>query len=187
MKNEVPSMSQIEVSYEETIPKIIDEIKKHERAYIATSVNDNVTVRQMMLNSKDLKLWFLTDVNTRKVKQIQTNPKVAIAIGNYLQIEGKATVKSHPSDKENFDFIQAFKEKDPEIYERSLRPGRTLARETSIVIEVVPKRIALTVWTPEWDKESKGPSMYILNTDNEKAFQVFFRDFKGYTAEAYTE
>jgi hypothetical protein len=38
-------MSQIEVSYEETLPKIIAEIKKHERAYIATSVNDNVTVR----------------------------------------------------------------------------------------------------------------------------------------------
>ena len=53
-------MSQVEVSYKETLLKIIDEIQKHERVYIATSVNDNVTVRQMMLNSKGLTLWFLT-------------------------------------------------------------------------------------------------------------------------------
>jgi hypothetical protein len=142
----------------------------------------------MMLNSKDLVIWFLTDVNTRKVKQIQINPKVALAIGNYLQIEGIANVKAHPSDDENYEFNQAFKEKDPDIYERSLRPGRILARDTSRVIEVSPKRIALNVWTPEWDKENKGPSMYILNTESKKASQVFFKDFtEGYTAKVYHE
>jgi uncharacterized pyridoxamine 5'-phosphate oxidase family protein len=175
------------VPYEETKNIVIEEFKKHERGYFATSEKDRVSVRQMMFINDGLKLWFITDEATRKVKQIKSNPYVAVAFGLNLQYEGVATMKSHPLKDENRDFIRAFKEKNPEIYTRSMREGRILQREGTRVIEVTPKRIALNVWTPQWDKEEGfEPYLFILNADSKKAYKVLLIQ-GGYTAKAYTE
>jgi len=119
-------MSQIELSYEDMKQEMIKEIQKHPHGYLATSEGEFVTVRRMGLVSDGLTIWCLTSEQTRKYKQIMANPNVAIAAGDYLQIEGVASLKGHPRDEENSVFIKAFREQLPDRYERSLRPGRIL-------------------------------------------------------------
>ena len=180
-------LSQVEVPYEETKAIIIEEFKRHERGYFATSENDRVSVRQMMFINEGLKLWFITDKATRKVQHVISNSNVAVAMGLNLQYEGVARMKSQPLEEENRDFICAFKEKNPDVYTRSMREGRILQREGTRVIEVTPKRIALNVWTPQWDKEEGfEPYLYVLNADSEKAYKVLLAQ-DGYAAKAYTQ
>lgn len=167
-------MSQVEASYEEMKQKVIDEIEKHRKIYLATSVGDHVTVRRVGVISDGLKMWFVTDHESRKYKQIEINPNVAVALGDNLQIEGIATLKGHPMDVENSDYIQAFKLQFSEMYERVSRPGRNLQRKGSRVIEVYPTRVSLGVAKLEWDLEPDfKPYTLILNTAREKAFKIY--------------
>ena len=106
-------MSQIELSYEEMKQKVIKDIQKHPRLYLATSEGEFVTVRRMGFVSDGLKIWFVTDLESRKYKQIMANPKVAIAGGDDLQIEGVASLKGHPFDEP--EFIKAYKETQPDF------------------------------------------------------------------------
>jgi uncharacterized pyridoxamine 5'-phosphate oxidase family protein len=115
-------MSQIELSYEDLKQEMIKEIQKHELVFLATSERELVTNRMVRLVSKGLSFFFLTNVNSRKYKQIMTNPNVAIAAGG-LQIEGVASLKGHPQDEENAEFIKAFRESRPEAYEMNLEKG----------------------------------------------------------------
>jgi hypothetical protein len=85
-------------------------------------------------------LWCFTLDQTRKYKQILTNPKVAIADGN-LQVEGIAELKGHPYDEENADFLKAYKETQPVNFDRTSR--RSFNRQNARVIEIEPERIAV--------------------------------------------
>ena len=181
-------MSQIEVPYEEAKQQIIDEIQKNAKGYLATSEGDLVTVRRMGLISSGLTIWCITTDNSRKVSHIKANPNVAIAAGDFLQIEGVASMKGHPMDEENSFFLETFKNQLPELYERSLRPGRNLRRPSSRVIEVVPRRILLSVWTPHFDLEGFQPYSIILHTDQEKAYKLSAADpHEVFKASAYKE
>jgi general stress protein 26 len=167
-------MSQIEVSYEEMKQIVTKEIQKCPHVYLATSVGDFVTVRRMGFVSDGLKIWCVTDIDSRKYKQIQANPNVAIAGGGNLQIEGVASLKGHPMDERNSDYIQVLQEKNPEMYARVSRPGRNLQRPGTRLIEVIPKRVALNAFTANWDIEPDfQPHILVLNTINEKAHKIF--------------
>ena len=166
-------MSQIELSYEDTKQKMIEEIQKHTRMYLATSEGEFVTVRRMGPIPDGLTIRFLTDVNSRKYKHIMLNSQVALAAGDDLQIEGDASLKGHPLDDENSDFIKIFKKNRPDMYERSIRLGRMLQRLGSRLIEITPRRIAFSVWTPNYDQEPDfQPYTLILKTVNEKAYRI---------------
>jgi general stress protein 26 len=178
-------MSQIEVSYEDMKQKVADELRKHQKGYLATSEGKFVTVRRMGYVSDGLTIWCLTDKDSRKCNHIKANPNVAIAVGDNLQIEGVAYLKGHPLDEEHTDYIRAFQEHDMERYERSLRPGRILQRPGTRVIEVNPKRIVLNTGTLQWDLEPGPPVTVILDTENEKAHRVNTIDL--YKAPAYRE
>jgi len=179
-------MSQIELSYEDTKKKVIEEIQKHSRMYLATSQGDTVTVRRMGPVPDGMTIWFLTDMDSRKYKQMMTNPKVALAAGDDLQIEGVASLKGHPLDEGNSDYIKVFRENRPDMYERSSRSGRILQRPSTRLIEVTPRRVALNVWTANWDLEPDfQPYMFILNTEKEEAYRVKSLELSG--APAYRE
>ena len=107
-------MSQIEVSYDESRERIVQELRKQSRLYLATADLQYVTVRYMGFVSEGLTMWFRTDRRTRKHKQIAANPNVAIA-GPDLQIEGVATLKGHPLDEENSEFQRVYRKLHPEV------------------------------------------------------------------------
>lgn len=179
-------MSQNEISYKDTKQRMIEEIGKHQRGYLATSEGDSVTVRRMGLITDGLTIWCLTDAESRKYRHIMGNSNVAIAAGHDLQLEGVASLKGHPLDEENTGFIKVYRETQPELYERGLREGRILHRQGTRLIEVAPTRIALNVWTPNFDLEPNfHPYLLILNTETEKAYKIVGTE--GYKEKAYKE
>ena len=133
-------MSLLEIPYEVMKTSMIQEIEKHEWGYLATSDGDKIRVGKMRLVSDGLTLWCFTLSLSIKYKQISKNPKVAISDGN-LQIEGIASLKGHPHDEENADFLKAYRETQPENYERTSR--RSFKRSNTRVIEIKPQRIAV--------------------------------------------
>jgi general stress protein 26 len=133
-------MSFLKIPYEEMKKSMILEIKKHEWGYLATSDGEKIRVGKMRLVSDGLRLWCFTLDKSRKYKQILVYPKVAIADGN-LQVEGVAELKGHPYDDENADFLKAYKETQPENFERTSR--RSFNRPNTRVIEINPERIAV--------------------------------------------
>ena len=135
-------MSQSEIPCEELRKEIVEELRKREWCYLATSLQDYVRVGLMRMVSKDLKIWCYTDNRSRKYKQIEENPKVALADRN-LQIEGTATLKGHPLDLENSEFIESYRNNQPENYERTSKRQFKRSRPEFRVIEIHPTRIAL--------------------------------------------
>jgi general stress protein 26 len=136
-------MSQTEFSYEECKKTMIEELKKHEWGFLATSKDDNVRVGLMRLVSDGLTIWCWTDRRSRKYKQIMTNPNVGIADRN-IQIEGVATLKGHPLDEENAAYTKAYRENQPDNYEATSNRVFLRTRPNKVVLEIAPKRITLT-------------------------------------------
>jgi uncharacterized pyridoxamine 5'-phosphate oxidase family protein len=156
-----------EINYDELEQKMIEELEKHRFVVLATADGKKVTARTMILVSKDLKIFFMTNKNYRKYQQIMVNPYVAIVAGP-LQIEGNASLKGHPFDEENFEYRKAFHEGNPEGYERATRVN--FPRPDVRVIEVAP--IKITMYTPTDTKTGREPYLEILNVEKQKANRV---------------
>jgi general stress protein 26 len=74
-------LSQIELSYEELKLEMIEEIRKHGFMVLATSERKFLTSRTVLCISNGLTIYFATNRNSRKFKQISANPNVALADG----------------------------------------------------------------------------------------------------------
>jgi general stress protein 26 len=174
-------MSQIEFSYDECKQEMIEELKKHEWGFLATSKDNHVRVGLMRLVSDGLTLWCWTDRRSRKYKQIKANPNVGIADRN-IQIEGIATLKGHPLDDENAAYIKAYRENQPENFEITSKRVFLRSRPNKMVIEIAPKRITLT-------KLGATPSeniLLILDTVRKEAHRLVGTD-TFFEAPAYQE
>ena len=160
-------MSPTELSYEELKQEFIDDIKKQPFGALATSDGDNVTNRFMVLISDELTLYCFTGVDTRKFKQILSNPKVSIATGS-LQIDGIAADNGHPLDESNARFIELFKEQQPEVYKNHEKTSIPLP--SSRVILITPTRIGKWVGDGNVD---------LLNIAKGKAYRLaMFGEFQ---------
>jgi hypothetical protein len=115
-----------------------------------------------------LNLYCYTDRNTRKLKQVLANPYVAVVVG-YIQIEGTATVKGHPFD--NAEFIEAYKEAQPEFYEqwRARQPPRE--ERDLVLIEIVPNRIAEFKYA-DIESGRTEAGIEILNVAKKEAYRI---------------
>jgi uncharacterized pyridoxamine 5'-phosphate oxidase family protein len=158
-------MNQIELSYKDLEYEMTKELKKHERMVLSTSEGSYVTSRTIRCILKGMTIYHLTNQNSRKYKQIASNPKVALAHGN-LQVEGFASLKGHPLREENTAFIEFIQKKQPEVYE--YWSNRHFHYQGLGLIEVTPSRIALFkggVFPSE-------TSIYVLDISNEKAYKL---------------
>jgi general stress protein 26 len=173
-------MSQIEVPYDELKQEIIEELKNREWCYLATSKEDNVRVSYMRIVSNGLTVWCYTDHRSRKYKQIMANQKVGIADKN-LQIEGIATLKGHPLDEENADYIKSYRENQPENYERTSKRQFQRSRPEFRVIEVQPSRISLI----KLGATAQENMVFILDIAKKKAYR--FEGNTNFESPAYQE
>ncbi len=137
-------MSQLcaDLPYEELEKEAMGEIQKHTHMVLATCHGGSVSARTMLCIPSGLTLYFITHRNSRKFKQVCTNPNVALADGN-LQIEGVVATKGQPLDTENAACITAFREKRPERYQAWATERGHLDNPDMRVVEVTPTRIAL--------------------------------------------
>lgn len=161
-------MSPTTLTYNEVKKELLEEIQKHNHGVLATSDGNFVTAREMMILTDGFKMYCFTANHTRKIKQIETNNNVALSINN-VQVEGIATLKGHPSDKENAGFMKMFAEKYPQAFEfwRGLleNPDSGFG-----IIEITPSK--LTAY-----KTVEGNTyLDILNLTTEKATRAYLDD-----------
>ena len=161
-------MSQFELPYKDTMQMFIEEIKKHQLMILATSDGVQVTARQMRCIPDGLMIYCITNCYSRKYKQMQENPKVALAVAG-LQIEGDASLLGKPLDERNAEFIQVFKEAQPEAYQMNIEKGN-IDNPNVELLKIVPKRIAL--YFPRPSANEPGAFQIILNPVRKKAYKV---------------
>jgi general stress protein 26 len=144
-------MSHIELSFEETKQKIIEEIKQYQFAFLATTDGNSAYVREIRFVPDGLTLYCFTDKRSRKRKQIMKNPNVSVAYGNHkipnrgVQIEGIALLRGHPLEEENKDLLETYKRTAPEAYERSMKRHFVPSRPNLSVIKIEPRRVTLFI------------------------------------------
>lgn len=149
-----------EISYDILKEEAIQFLGAQKFLVLATSSNDRVTARTMGFVNKGLTIYFQTDRNFLKVKQIEQNPNVALCGAN-VQIEGIAKIKNHPFDKLNEEFIELFKKK------HTLAFNTYSHLKNEIVIEVEPRLI--TFWKYIDDKPLRE-YLYIRETKAEREY-----------------
>jgi general stress protein 26 len=102
--------------------------RKNRHMALATSTDDIVQVRTILIASEGLDIYFFTWKNSRKCKQIEKNPRVALC-KDTIQIEGTAQILGGLSDKKIKRFTDIMRHKYPDAVERWERePGMVLLR-----------------------------------------------------------
>lgn len=126
-----------EISYDALKEEVVRFLDAQSYLVLATSSSNRVTARTISCVSKGLTIYFQTDRNFLKSKQIERNPNVALCAAN-VQIEGIAKIRNHPFDASNAELLELFKTKHVLAF-------NTYAHlKNQIVIEVEPKFI--TFW-----------------------------------------
>jgi len=116
---------------------------------LATCAETRTTARMMSCIFYEDNIYFQTDKNFLKYKQIILNPNIALCIDN-IQIEGVASDVGHPLDKINEYFAIQFKINYPIAYKKYI------ALPDECLIKVIPTFITL------WEY------------DNGKPYRIFF-------------
>ena len=110
------------------------------------------------------------------------NPNVSIVV-EYIQIDGIGSVRGHPTDESKF--LDIIRRKLPRRYDNLVKNWS--ANRDRVVIEIIPKRIAL--W--KYDDPASGivDGLYLLNVDEKKAYRIEPHSFsaKNSIAPAYVE
>ena len=173
-------MSQEEVLYEELEQWIIEELKKHKICVLATSENNRVYARGLKLCTDGLTLYCSSQADSKKFKQIQVNPNVAVAAGN-LQIEGIASLTGHPLGEANVRYIEVLKEHYPEDYQAL--SAVQFKRPEYTVIKINPVKI--TMYKGGNKETGTESSLNILNVAKKEAYKVYRSDMS--KSPAYNE
>lgn len=141
------------LSFEEAVSLMFDKLGTSKIMALASSVNDHVMVRNVSCLFYDHKVWFKTDKNFRKTKQLYENPQVALCYSG-IQIEGTATNKGLVVDEPDRRFEKLYKEYLWGSYNRYSH------EDTEILIEVTPRFVEI------WD-----------TSEDNYAYQIFI-DFE---------
>lgn len=141
------------MTFTEAVETMFEKLGNSKIMALATSKHDYVMVRNVSCVFYDQKIYFKTDRNFRKTKQMLENPQVAMC-WNGVQVEGIAVNKGLVVDEPERTFEQ--------LYRKYLWGSYNAYShiDTEILIEVTPKFVEI------WDQD-----------ENEKGFQTFI-DFE---------
>lgn len=131
-----------ELSFEQAVELMFEKLGDWKIMALASSVNDYVMVRNVSCLFYDQKVYFKTDMNFRKTKQLYENPQVALCWSG-VQIEGIAENKGLVVDEPDRRFEK--------LYEKFLwgSYNKYSHEDTEIIIEVTPKFVE--VWDTSED------------------------------------
>jgi general stress protein 26 len=166
-------MNQIGLEYQNLEKTIKNEFNKlcseglYKRGIIATSKDNHVTARRMRLIPDGLTLYAWTDSRSMKIDQIRSNPNVAVVAG-FIQVEGKATLCGHPLRPENRDYIEAYKRKLPDWYEK-VEKSTFESVDHIELIKINPSKISMPSMADTFSKDildvEKGIAYRITGVD----------------------
>ena len=146
------------ISYEKAVARMFEILDTHKIMALATSVNDHVSIRNVSCLFYDDKIYFKTDKNFPKTKQLLENPQVAMCFYG-IQVEGTAKNLGLVVDEPGRRFEKGYKKYLEYSYNAYSHT------DTEVLIEVTPNFAEI------WDTD-----------ETEHAFQ-FFLDFKDKTVE----
>lgn len=147
-----------ELTFEQAVEIMFEKLGDWKIMALASSVNDYVMVRNVSCLFYDNKVWFKTDKNFRKTKQLYQNPQVALCWSG-VQIEGIAKNKGLVVEEPDRRFETLYKEHLWGSYNKYSH------EDTEIIIEVTPKFVEI------WD-----------TSEDNYAFQIFI-DFEKQSVE----
>lgn len=142
-----------QLSFDEAVEIMFRQLGDSKIMALASSVNDYVMVRNVSCLFYDRKVYFKTDKNFRKTKQLFENPNVAMCWSG-IQIEGTAENKGLVIDEPGRRFEKGYKKFLWNSYNAYSH------EDTEILIEVTPKLVEV------WDTD-----------EEEFAYQIFI-DFE---------
>lgn len=137
------------LTFDEAVKIMFDKLGDWKIMALASSVNDYVMVRNVSCLFYDQKVYFKTDQEFRKTKQLFENPQVALCWSG-VQIEGIAKNKGLVIDEADRRFEK--------LYEKFLwgSYNKYSHEDTEIIIEVTPKFVEI------WD-----------TSEDNYAYQIF--------------
>ncbi|MEF9938945.1 MAG: pyridoxamine 5'-phosphate oxidase family protein [Clostridium sp.] len=137
------------ISFEEAVEIMFNQLGDWKIMALASSVHDYVMVRNVSCLFYDEKIYFKTDKNFRKTKQLFENPQVALCWSG-IQVEGIAVDKGLVVDEPGRRFEEGYKKFLWNSYNAYSH------EDTEIIIEVSPKYVEV------WD-----------TSDDQYAYQLF--------------
>jgi len=148
-----------ELDYKEKKEELIRFLESHDSRImvLATSHNDRVLARNVLVARDGLDLCFFTWKHSRKCLQIEKNPKVALC-KDKVQVEGVAEIMGGFSDEKARKYTNIMRHKYPESIERwERKPGM-------VIVRVKPRLVVMG--------GSSDGDVYIdfLDLENEKAY-----------------
>lgn len=146
------------LSFDQAVSLMFEKLGDWKIMALASSVNDYVMVRNVSCLFYDNKVWFKTDKNFRKTRQLYQNPKVALCWSG-VQIEGVAENKGLVVEEPDRRFEKLYKEHLWGSYNKYSH------EDTEIIIEVTPRFVEV------WD-----------TSEDNYAFQIFI-DFEKQSVE----
>jgi uncharacterized pyridoxamine 5'-phosphate oxidase family protein len=136
-------MERIDVDFLELEREVMNYISQHSTWVLATAAGTHVTARNVFTVSNGIVIFFMTDRNFVKYKQLTLNPNVALCRDNY-QIEGKA---------KNIAVSDLFRKHHP------LAHKRFAALKTEVLFEIHPTQIS--IWK-QTDKHTYRDTLTII-------------------------
>lgn len=148
-----------ELSFEDAVSLMFEKLGDWKIMALASSVNDYVMVRNVSCLFYDNKVYFKTDKNFRKTKQLYENPQVALCWSG-VQIEGIAQNKGLVIDEPDRKFEKLYKEHLWGSYNKYSH------EDTEIIIEVTPKYVEV------WDTSEDNYAFQIFIDFDKKSVEV---------------
>lgn len=149
------------LNFIEAEQETIDFLNKSKLMVLATSAKDHVTARMMSIVNDGMTIYFQTDKDFIKYRQIMENPNVALCVGN-IQIEGVAKITCQ--SLEDPFFAEAYRKNHEGSFNKySHRPN-------TIIVEVQPKRV--TYW--KYDETTGEPFRDFLDFEQREAFREYY-------------
>lgn len=152
-------------SFEEAVSIMFKKLGEWKIMALASSVNDYVMVRNVSCLFYDEKIWFKTDKEFRKTKQLFQNPNVALCWSG-VQIEGIAENKGLVVEEPDRKFEK--------LYEKYLwgSYNKYSHEDTEIIIEVSPKFVEI------WDTSEDNYAYQIFIDFDKKKVETKLYDNK---------
>ncbi len=152
-----------DITFDTAVNRMFEILGNSKIMALASSVNDYVMVRNVSCLFYDEKIYFKTDKNFRKTKQLMENPQVAMC-WNGIQVEGIALNKGLVTEEPGRRFEEGYKKYLWESYNKYSHT------DTEILMEVSPKYVEI------WDTGEDGYAFQLFLDFEKREVEVKLYD-----------
>jgi general stress protein 26 len=118
------------IDYKKSLDKLLSFLERKENAVmvLATSADNKVMSRSVLIFNDNLDLYFFTWKYSRKCVQIEKNNKVSLCIDK-VEIEGRAEIIGAMTSEENKEILTWMRKKQPNAINRwESKPDMVIVR-----------------------------------------------------------